>query len=175
MLIMRSTRLAPTSRLSLVNDMGSETGRTHCKSIETRHPNQKNCSSIKDSVRLYVNVPTLLATLEGIFKRIVDFPVLEKDESGVFDLTKKLFGDNGEPNYVPIAGINKEPAQDEQQVTIGIAGDWGAGTAEANVMATFMKQRDVNWTFHLGDIYLSGKQKKSRQTCSMVYVLETKV
>ena len=52
-----------------------------------------------------------------------------------------------------------------QEVTIGIAGDWGAGTDEAHCVATGIAHSNPDYTIHLGDIYLVGDSHATLTNC----------
>src|ERR1035441_5647457 len=52
-----------------------------------------------------------------------------------------------------------------QEVTIGIAGDWGAGTDEAHYVAKGMSRSHPDYTIHLGDIYLVGDSHATLTNC----------
>src|SRR5713101_5964631 len=56
------------------------------------------------------------------------------------------------PTYVGTTGIFKVP----NQCRVGLAGDWGTGTASAYRVAEEMKQQQPHVTIHLGDVYYSG-------------------
>jgi hypothetical protein len=56
------------------------------------------------------------------------------------------------PAYAGTTGIFKVP----NQCRVGLAGDWGTGTASAYRVAEQMGQQQPHVTIHLGDVYYSG-------------------
>jgi Calcineurin-like phosphoesterase len=70
--------------------------------------------------------------------------------------TYKNAGKNGVYDVSRGAGYDR--------LTIGIAGDWGTGTAEASTIAKLMDQR-FDFTIHLGDVYYVGDADEIRENC----------
>jgi hypothetical protein len=52
-----------------------------------------------------------------------------------------------------------------QNVKVGIAGDWGTGTGEAESVANRIKQFDPHFTIHMGDVYYVGDPPSVNENC----------
>jgi hypothetical protein len=50
-------------------------------------------------------------------------------------------------------------------ITVGIAGDWGSGTDEAQTAADGIKTFDPDYTIHIGDIYFVGDHNSTLTNC----------
>mmetsp|Transcript_15006 Transcript_15006/g.26317 ORF Transcript_15006/g.26317 Transcript_15006/m.26317 type:complete len:566 (+) Transcript_15006:2329-4026(+) len=121
------------------------------------------CNTLDQLVMPYIAAPMALAGFQGIFDKLAPFPELDlKTESGVIDMNKPMTKLDGTPNFVPKAEVNNNNA-DEGEIVIGIAADWGAGTIEAQGFADHMYEVNPHYTFHLGDIYLSGTPEEVKE------------
>lgn len=66
-------------------------------------------------------------------------------------------------------GVYKiSPRPGTATIKIGIAGDWGTGTQEAETIADLMRKTNIgepDFTIHLGDVYYVGDQKEIEENC----------
>ncbi|MCI0352041.1 MAG: metallophosphoesterase [Acidobacteriales bacterium] len=53
----------------------------------------------------------------------------------------------------------------ETRVRIGLAGDWGSGTEEAECVALAMEDANLDFTVHLGDVYYTGDTLSIKENC----------
>lgn len=53
----------------------------------------------------------------------------------------------------------------EEEIRVSLAGDWGTGTREANLVANSIRRSRPHYTIHLGDIYFVGNAKTVRGNC----------
>lgn len=76
-------------------------------------------------------------------------------------------------NYRPFPSYDSEvngvyPLQNmrgETRVRIGLAGDWGSGTEEAECVAVAMERANLDFTIHLGDVYYTGDTLSIKENC----------
>jgi len=62
----------------------------------------------------------------------------------------------------PLAG---DGGQQDGEIRIVMAGDWGTGTDEANDVAQFMQAAQPHFTIHLGDVYFVGDTDEVKENC----------
>jgi hypothetical protein len=58
-----------------------------------------------------------------------------------------------------------ESGNQDAEIRVSMAGDWGTGTDEANAVATLMMESNPHVTIHLGDVYYVGDPDELRQNC----------
>jgi len=56
-------------------------------------------------------------------------------------------------------------ADPKGEIRVGLVGDWGTGTDEANAVADRMMQLNPHYTIHLGDVYYVGNQGEVNENC----------
>jgi drug/metabolite transporter (DMT)-like permease len=56
-------------------------------------------------------------------------------------------------------------SQLDEEIRVSLAGDWGTGTAEANLVANHIRRSRPHYTIHLGDIYFVGDSNAVLGNC----------
>jgi hypothetical protein len=56
-------------------------------------------------------------------------------------------------------------SQLDEDIRVSLAGDWGAGTPEANLVANHIRRSCPHYTIHLGDIYFVGDGRAALGNC----------
>ena len=57
-------------------------------------------------------------------------------------------------------GVTPLSAPSSPSVRVGMAGDWGTGTADADAVGTALASTDPHFTVHLGDVYYMGSDRR---------------
>jgi hypothetical protein len=72
-------------------------------------------------------------------------------ENGIYPLDdQSVIGGTADPNG---------------EIRVGLVGDWGTGTDEANAVADRMMKLDPHFTIHLGDVYYVGSEDEMEENC----------
>jgi hypothetical protein len=77
---------------------------------------------------------------------------------------KGLTGENGVYRLgdQSVIGSTPDPAG---EVRVGLVGDWGTGTDEANAVAERLMRLDPHYTIHIGDVYYVGDKPEVEENC----------
>jgi len=71
----------------------------------------------------------------------------------------------GESGIFPLAGNEDSNATVPEEIRVGLAGDWGTGTDEAEAIAERMADSKPHYTIHLGDVYYLGDYAEVNEHC----------
>jgi hypothetical protein len=67
----------------------------------------------------------------------------------------------------PLAGdfpLNGEKHEGDE-IRLSLAGDWGTGTLESNIVASYIRRFRPHYTVHLGDVYFVGDSNAVQENC----------
>jgi Calcineurin-like phosphoesterase len=72
---------------------------------------------------------------------------------------------DGDTGVFPLANDVEPNARTSGEVRLGLAGDWGTGTDEAEAVAEQMADFKPHYTIHLGDVYYMGDFAEVNEHC----------
>lgn len=90
-----------------------------------------------------VTIKWVTLWLKDLIHRNVAYPTYPPGATGIFDLTKTADG----------------------PIRIAVAGDWGTGTFEADMVAENMLRAAPHYTLHIGDVYYMGEAREVSENC----------